>query len=165
MSFRIRQVEPTDEPVLQGAKWSYADSFEVVLDQPDDHPAEMWLRTALGQASGPERRLIQLVHRHLVRLRPDPEDPDDFLGWHQVVAEQDVAAVEADGDLLRAVLVARRHTPTRYTGSTYLFFHKPTAARLMWIAVRPIHTRVERQLLVGSARGLTKRDAEPVVRS
>ena len=44
---------------------------------------------------------------------------------------------------------------TLVTGSTYLFFHRPTAARLMWLFVRPVHLRVERQLLAGAARALT----------
>ena len=152
---RIRQVDPLAEPVLGGARWDYADTFEVVLDHRDDHAADQWLRTALDHAGEPVRRLIRLVHRAVVRFDLDRNDPDTFLGWHQLVSEHDVAAVEADGSLLRAVLVTRRHSPTRCTGSTYLFFHRPTAARLMWLFVRPVHLRVERQLLAGAARALT----------
>lgn len=165
MSFRIRRIDPIAEPALHGARWDYADTFEVVLDQPDDHPAEQWLRTALDQAGGPVRHLIGLVHRNVVRFNLDLDDPDNLLGWRQMVSEHDLGAIEADGSLLRAVLVARRHTPTRYTGSTYLFFHKPTAARLIWLFVRPLHLQMERQLLAGAARALTQSRAGVPARS
>jgi hypothetical protein len=155
MSARIRRIDPIDEPALGDARWDYADTFEVLLDHPDDHAAERWLRAALEHTDEPVRRLIRLVHRNVVRFDLDRNDADGFIGWHQVVSEHDVAAFEADGSLLRAVLVARRHTPTRCTGSTYLFFHKPTAARLMWLFVRPVHLLVERRLLAGAARALT----------
>jgi hypothetical protein len=100
-----------------------------------------------------------------VRFNLDLDDPDNLLGWHQIVSEHDFAAIEADGSLLRAVVVARRHTPTRCTGSTYLFFHKPTAARLMWLFVRPLHLQLERQLLAGAARALTQNHAVVSARS
>jgi hypothetical protein len=160
MSFRVRQIDPIAEPALRGEPWDYADSFDVLFDEPDDHPAEEWLRAAIEQAGEPMRRLIRLVHRGIVRFDFDEDAANGFIGWRQIVAEQDVAAIEADGSLLRAVLVARRHSPTRCTGSTYLFFHKPTASRLMWLVVRPIHVRVERHLLAGAARVLTKRHAK-----
>jgi hypothetical protein len=165
MSFRIRRIDPITEPALDGVRWDYADTFEVLLDQPDDHPAEQWVRAALEQSSGPVRHLIPLVHRNIVRFNLDLDDPDNLLGWHQIVSEHDSAAIEADGSLLRAVVVARRHTPTRCTGSTYLFFHKPTAARLMWLFVRPLHLQLERQLLAGAARALTQNHADVSTRS
>jgi hypothetical protein len=62
--------------------------------------------------------------------------------------------------LLSATLVARRHTPTRYTSSTYLVFHHARAARLMWRIVRPIHLRVEQYLLSRAARMLTQPKAD-----
>jgi hypothetical protein len=159
MTFRIRQVEPNPEPALGIAGWDYADSFELRFDRPDDHPPDLWLRTGLARAGAPVRRAITLVHRHVVRFDLDKTDRDGFLGWHQLVSEPDVAAVEADGTLIRAVIVARRPEPTRCTGSTYVFFHRPTAARLMWLVVRPIHLRVERRLLASAARALTGRTA------
>lgn len=155
MRFRIRQIDPIAEPALGGARWDYADTFEILLDHPDDHAAEQWLRTALDRAGEPVRRLVRLVHRNVVRFDLDGIDADTSIGWRQVVSQHDVAALEADGSLLRAVIVARRHTPTRCTGSTYLFFHKRTTARLMWLIVRPLHLQVERQLLASAARTLT----------
>jgi hypothetical protein len=162
MSFRIRQIDPVAEPALRGARWDYADSFEILLDRPDDHPAGDWLTAALAEAAEPMRQLIRLVHRHVVRFDIDPAADDGLIGWRQLVSEHDVAAITADGSLVRAVLVARRHTPTRCTGSTYLFFHKPTAARLMWLFVRPIHLVAERRLLAGAARALTGKRLTPV---
>lgn len=156
MSYRVNRVAPIEEPTFDGAQWQYADGFEILLDEPDEHVAEQWLRAAVGQLRGPLRALVPAVHRAVVRLDLDPADPDDLLGWHQTVAEPDVAAIEADGSLVRAVLVARRHSPTRLTGSTYLFFHKARPAQLMWLFVRPIHVQVERQLLAGAARTLTR---------
>ena len=156
MSFRISKIDPITEPALNGARWDYGDTLEILLDQPDDHPAEQWLRTALDQTSGPLRRAIRLVHHHVVQFDLDPDDPDNLLGWHQLVSDDEFAAIEADGSLLRAVLVARRHTPTRCTGSTYLFFHKPAAARLTWLFVRPLHLHLERRLLTGAARALAQ---------
>lgn len=155
MSFRISRCDPGAEPRLGIAGWDYADSFEVRLDSPDDHPADVWLRSAVAQAGAPVRRLIRLVHRRVVRFDLDATDRDGFLGWHQLVSEHEVAAVEADGTLIRAVIVARRHEPSRCTTSTYIFFHRPIAARLMWLAVRPIHLQVERRLVASAARTLT----------
>jgi hypothetical protein len=156
-SYRIRRIDPIDEPALRGARWDYAYSFEILLDHPDDNPAGAWLRGAIVEAGESKRRLIRLVHRHIVRFDMDRGDADGLIGWRQIVSEQDVAAIQADGSLLRAVLVARRHTPTRCTGSTYLFFHRPRAAGLMWLFVRPIHLEAERRLLAGAARAFTRR--------
>jgi hypothetical protein len=160
MGFRVEQVVPGAEPTLGIVGWDYADCFEVRLDSPDGHPANMWLRTAIAQAGAPVRRLIRLVHRHVVRFQLDPTDRDGFLGWNQLISTPDLAAVEANGTLIRAVIVARRHEPTRYTTSTYLFFHRRTAARLMWLTVRPVHTQVERRLVAMAARALTGEHAQ-----
>src|SRR3954467_9323362 len=78
MSFLVRHIDPGAEPRLGITGWDYADSFEVRLDSPDDHPADVWLRTALTQAGAPVRRLIQLIHRHVVRFDLDAADRDDF---------------------------------------------------------------------------------------
>ena len=83
MSFRIRRIDLITEPALDGVRWDYADTFEVLLDQPDDHPAEQWLRAALEQSSGPVRHLIPLVHRNIVRFNLDLDDPDNLLGWRR----------------------------------------------------------------------------------
>jgi hypothetical protein len=155
MSFQIRQVTPIVEPVLGDVRWQYADSFEITLDRPDDHPAEVWIRAALDGFGTPMRQIVRLVHRHLVRFDADASGDLGMPGWRDVLSEQDVAAVEADGPLLRAVIVARRHSPTRCTGSTYLFFHKPKAARVLWLFVRPVHLQAEKRLLIGAAKRLT----------
>lgn len=162
MSFRIGRVDPVVEPALGIDAWDYADAFEVVLDQPDHHLAEQWLRAGLAEAPKRITGLVRLILRHIVRFDLDGDDPTAFLGWRPLVSEHDVAAIEADGPLTRAVLVARRHSPTRCRTSTYLFFHNRVAARLMWMGVRPIHLRAERYLLAGAARTLIRDHSKAV---
>jgi hypothetical protein len=97
------------------------------------------------------------VLRTVVRMDLDPSADNPYLGWRPLVTSHDVAAVWADGPLVCAVVVARRHTPTRYTASTFLTFHAPLLGPAMWAVVRPVHLRVERHLLAAAARAVTER--------
>ena len=77
MSFRIRTIDPIAQAALNGAQWQYADTFEITLDEPDDHRADEWLQAALEHTSRSARVLVRLVHRHVVRfdLDDDPASP------------------------------------------------------------------------------------------
>jgi len=160
VNFQIRRIEPIAEPLLVDQAWDYADSFEVLLDQPDDHSAQEWIQAAVGRLGDRTRRLVMFVHRRIVRFDFGRDDENGLLGWSPLVTGHDVTAVQADGPIVRAVLVARRQGPARCTSSTYLFFHKQGQARLMWMLVRPLHLEVERRLLAGAASTICARTSE-----
>jgi hypothetical protein len=156
MTFRVRRIDPPDDAANGDARWDYADSFEIALDQPRDISAEQWLAAAIGQTPPAVRQLIRLIHRHVLRFDLDGSESSGPLGWTQCISTHDVVAMTVDGSLLRALLVTRRHTPTRGSVATYLYFHRPGAARRVWRFVQPIHLLVERRLVTRAARVITR---------
>jgi hypothetical protein len=162
-AFRVREVEVPAEPLLRGGRYDYADSFEVVLDHPDTHSAEEWVRTALHQAPDALATLIRLVHRHVIRFRLGPAfDDEHIIGWRVVVSSQDVMQMEASGPIVDAVIVARRKSPTVATLTTFLFYRRSAAAKLMLVAIRPVHKRAAYDLMRRAAMAFTAEVPAPV---
>ena len=154
MAFRVSRVPVAPEPLLGGARYDYADAFEVRLDRPDTHPAEVWLRTGLEESPAAVRRLILLVHRHVARFDLGPADADHVLGWHIAQSSQDVCHLQAGGPLLRAHIVARRTSPTTSTLTTFLLYER-RQMRLLWLVVGPLHRAIAPFLLRRAAAALT----------
>ena len=76
------------ETLVEGVGYDYADSFEIRLEYPDAHSAEQWARAAMEQAPPVLRRLIQVVHAHVLRLRlGQGSDANHILGWPIVIAK------------------------------------------------------------------------------
>jgi hypothetical protein len=149
-----RPVPP--EPLVAGIP-SYADSFELRVPQPEHHSAEEWVRTGLEQPL--LRRLIVLVHRHVLRFELGPQgDALHILGWRIVSSTADVLKLETGGPLMRAVIVARRTSPTTAIASTFVFYERPATAHL-WRLVGPLHRRVAPYLLKRAARTLLQETA------
>jgi hypothetical protein len=142
-----------DEPHARA--YDYADSFEVVLAEPDGHSAEEWARTALEQSHPLVRRLIRVVHARVLCFDLGPSDKQHILGWRIVSSDPDGLQLEAGGPLGRAVIVARRTSPTASAVSTYVFFTRQRA-RLIWAVVGPVHRRVAPYLLRRAARALVQ---------
>ena len=154
-SFRVSRCQVTPEPLLDGARPDYADSFEIRLRDPDSHPAEQWARVSLEQAAPVVRRIIQFVHAHVARFQlGPPADPDYVLGWQIVTSVPDVLHIETSGPLARAEIIARSVSPTRKTASTFLFYERPLT-QFLWFAIGPLHRRIAPYLLARAATSLT----------
>jgi hypothetical protein len=154
--FRVSRRPAEAEALLDGVAYDYADSFEVRLEHPDTHSAEQWARAALEDSPSAMRRLIVVVHVHVLRFRLGPDsDADHILGWPIVTAEREVVRVETAGPLLRGTIILRRTSPTRAAVTTCLFYQRP-AARLMWVAVGPLHRRVSSYLLRRAADSMAQ---------
>lgn len=154
-SFHVNRRPVAPEPLLEGVAYDYADAFEVQLGDPDSHPAEVWIRTALEQSPTAIRELIVFVHQHVLRFQLGPrQDADHILGWRIVSADPAALHIEASGPLLRAAIVARRTSPTSAAATSFLFFKRPVTG-VMWLAVGPIHRRIVPYLLTRAAAALT----------
>ena len=145
---------PVDEPML-GEGPDYADAFEVRVDEPDGRTPEEWARAGLEEAPVALRRLILVVHRHILRLRLDRRsDAHHVLAWPVTLSTADVVRLQACGPLIRGEIVGRRDDPTSLVLTTAVHLQRP-AARLVWRAVAPLHRRVTRYLLAYAAERAT----------
>ena len=152
--YLVRRVPVAAEPLVDGRRCSYADAFEVRLDQPDGHTAEQWMRAALEQAAPAVRRVIRFVHGRVAGFGLSPE-PDSLLGWHTLTSTRDVLHLATQGPGLRAEIVARRRSLTTATVSTFLFYEGRRAA-LLWRVIGPLHRRIAPYLLRRAAAHLTR---------
>jgi hypothetical protein len=150
---RVAVREPID------GRPDYADAFELRMAQPDGRSAEQWVRAGLEGAPAAVRRLILVVHRHVLRLSLGPVDAGDHvLGWRIASRADDVVRLEASGSLAEAVIVGRMDaTAIRLT--TALSYRRPALARGVWIVIGPLHRRIAPLLLERAAR-----EGAPVVR-
>jgi hypothetical protein len=138
--------------VLVGAEYDYADAFEIQLPEGETRSPEQMFRAALDDASWVQR-WVPVVHRQVIRFRLGPRSsPDHLLGWRIVSSDADVIHLEADGPLMRGVIVGRRTSRSTGVFTTFVFFRKRTAARMLWPIIGPLHRRVAPYLL---ERGVT----------
>jgi hypothetical protein len=151
---RARRVPvAAEDPLIGGDRYDYADAFEIRLPEPDARSAEQFVWCALEQASWLVRWTVPVVHRHVLRLRlAPPSSPDHLFGWKVLTRQPDVIHLEAVSPVLgRGVLVFRRVEPTSASMTTYLFYRRPTPARVVWTIVGPLHRRVAPYLLEHAA--------------
>lgn len=142
------------EQVPGGGRPEYADAFEIRLPGPDERTAEEWARAALEHAPPALRRTIVAVHRRVLGFPLDPRPAEDrVLGWRIVSSEADSIVLQAESGLLRGVIVGRRVDSARTLLTTFVFFVRRPAARLIWTVVAPLHRAVARYLLARAARG------------
>lgn len=153
----VRECAVADEPLIGGAPYDYADSFELMLDAPDDHLASEWMQAVLGEASPAVMALVAFVHRRIAGFRGRRDDGVGMPGWQVAAMQDDVVMLEASGSLLRAVIVARRVSPTRSTFTTFLFYRRKGAGRMWWF-IRPLHQRVARYLLTNGGAVMARRE-------
>ena len=141
---------PVDEPLI--ADPDYADAFEVRGSRPDARTAEQFARDAIEGAPWLVRWTIRIAHRYVLRFRLGPDSSDDHvLGWRVVTREPDLIRLEAQAPLLRGALVLQRVDPTCTRLTTSLFHVRPTAARIVWALVGPVHRRIAPYLLARAA--------------
>lgn len=146
-------MEPPHEAVEPEEQADYSDRFELSVARPDDRSAEEWARAALEGMPAALRGLVLFAHRRLLRFSLGPLDAaDHVLGWRVVISRHDLIRLEADGTLVRGVLVARRTSPTTSVLRTFVFFRRGRLSRVTWTLVGPIHRRVAPYLLARAAR-------------
>jgi hypothetical protein len=142
-----------DEPLIGPGRYHYADAFEIRLHERDPRSAEEFARCALEQAPWLVRGVVLIAQRSVLRVKLGPRSaPDHVFGWKIVMSERDVIKLEAISPLLgEAVLVARRPDATTAIVTTYIFYARPTAARVLWTIVGPLHRWVARYMLEHAA--------------
>lgn len=141
----------THEPRIGGARYDYADAFEIQLDQADGRLPAQLFRAAFERARW-VRWMVPIVHRYLLRFRlGTSSQPDHVLGWRIASSEADLIHLEADGPLMRGVIVARRARPTRLVLTTFVYYRRRALARIVWTVVGPLHRRVAPYLLERAA--------------
>jgi len=137
---------PPDEPLIGRADFDYADSFEIALRQPDLRSPEQLFRVALTQARW-VRMLVPVVHRYVLGFRLGPmSSPSHVLGWKIMVSKADVVQLEAVSPLARGLIVGRK-AGTTAVFTTYLFYKRPAAARIILAVISPVHRAVAPYLM------------------
>jgi hypothetical protein len=152
---------PPPAPRPAEPRADYADAFEIVIPESDVRGAEQAFRDGLAAEAGVLGRLVLRVHRHVLRFRLGPfASSDHAIGWRIVRSDHDEVVLTTDGPLMRGQLTLRR-VDARATLVTELFFHRKTAARIVWAVVGPLHRALAPAVMEHSARKGVRR---PVVR-
>src|ERR1700738_1190433 len=117
------------ELLLDDVRPDYADAFEIAVPDGDTRTAEQAFRDALGATPGAFGSLVLWAHRHVLLFRLGPfAAPGYAFGWKILHAEQDVLALQADGPLMRGIMMLRRIDRTAVL-TTYLWFHRHRTGR------------------------------------
>ena len=127
--------------------------------------AEEWVRCGLEESPWALRRLVRVVHAHVLRFRLGPHSsPDHVLGSSVLTSEPDVVQLEAISPIGRGVIVGRRPDATSTTLTTFTFMTRPRTIRAIWTVLRPVHRRVAPYLLQRAA-GLAQTSTVPPLAS
>ena len=143
--------EVAAEPLV-GVGYDYADAFEIELAELEARSPEQLFRAALDNASWVQR-WVPIVHRHLLRFRLGPHPSSEhILGWRIVNSGGDVIQLQADGPLIRGVIVGRRMGRSAVF-TTFVFYVRRLPARVIWAVTGPLHRRIAPYLLERGAHG------------
>lgn len=162
---RRRAVEP--DPLVEGLP-DYADAFEVTLAPGDSRSAEDFARDSLTGAPAVVYWTIFVAHRFVLRFELAPRrSPAHVIGWDITHSEPDAVRLEADGPIVRAVIIGRRPDPSRSVATTSVFFKNRPVARALMPLVAPVHRAVAKLLLEraaglpGAARAAERERPQP----
>ncbi len=145
---KARRRPPEDEPlVAQLGDYDYADSFEIRLGEPDDRPAEEWMRSAIGGAPTAIKATVGIAWRYLLRFELHAHEPGHLFGMPIVESTPDLAYMRGDSPLLVGHLIGRRLEPTLITLTTALTYKQPRLAAPVWATAGPAHRRIAPYLL------------------
>jgi hypothetical protein len=149
-----------DDSAIGRRDYDYADAFEIELAEGDQRTPEQLFRAALEGA--PPVPLIPIVHKHVLRFHLGPlTSPDHMFGWRIVTSEPDVIRLEAEGPLIRGVIVGRRISASTAALTTFVFYVRPIAARVIWALVGPMHRRAAPYLLERAAATARQAGSSP----
>ena len=151
-AYRTRRVDVPPEPLV--GEYDYADAFQLVLDRPDAHTAEKWVRQGLEGSPAPVRGLIRFVHARVIRFELQ-DGPGTVLGWRVLQSEPDVFHLRTEGPLACADIVARRTSPTTAGFGTFLSY-RHSAAPVLWRVIGPLHRAIAPYLLRRAASSLCR---------
>ena len=144
---KVRRLPEVDDSAFGDAAFDYADAFEVRAITPDERTMESLARAALEDVPLALRVVILAAHRFVLRFRLGPlSSVAHVLGWRIVTSAPDCVVLEADGPLIRGVMVGRRSGPSVTVLETFVFYHQP-AARPVWTVVGVLHRRIAPILL------------------
>ena len=119
----IRRMFDLQDPALGGAHFDYADCFEMSADTPEERSMESLARAALQGGPLALRVAILVAHRLVLRFRLGPlSSADHVLGWRIVTSAPDHVVLEADGPLMRGVLVGRKTGPRVTVLRTFVMY-------------------------------------------
>jgi hypothetical protein len=141
---RARRRDVAPDPDVD---YDYADAFEIELADADRRTPEQLFRAALERArSAPP--LIPLVHKHVLRFHLGPlTSPDHLFGWRIVASEPDLIRLEAQGPLMRGIIIGRRVFPSTAVLTTYVIYVQRMRGRVIWALVGPLHRMIAPYLL------------------
>ena len=143
----VRRVFDVQDPALDGDQFDYADCFEVRAAAPEERTPEAFARAALEGTPPAIRGVILAAHTLVLRFRLGPlYSEDHVLGWRIVTSSSDLVVLEADGPLMRGVMVGRKTGPGVTVLRTFVFFRRP-AAPMVWRVVGVLHRRIAPYLL------------------
>lgn len=150
---RARRVAvPSEEPLLAGSRYDYADAFEIDRSGADARTAEEFTRDALEQAPAVVRETVRFAWGALLRFRLGPHPSSDHvLGMPIRSSEPDALHLGANGPLLSAAIVTRRTPASRVRVATYISYVRPRPARVVWAGVGLLHRRLAGVLLAHAA--------------
>ena len=149
----IRRMFDLQDPALGGADFDYADCFEMRAAAPEERSMESLARAALEDVPLVLRGVILVAHRFILRFRLGPlSSAEHVLGWRIVTSAPDHVVLEADGPLIRGVMVGRNTGPSVTVLRTFVMYRQP-AARHVWSVVGVLHRRVAPYLLRRAAAG------------
>jgi len=144
-------VDELHDPAVGDVDFDYVDGFEVKVARPDERSMESLARAALEDVPLALRGVILVAHRVVLRFHLGSlASADHVLGWRIVTSAPDHVVLEADGPLLRGVMVGRQTGPQVTVLRTFVLFRRP-AARYVWSVVGVLHRRIAPYLLKRAA--------------
>jgi hypothetical protein len=149
---RARRVDPTAVPTAADiAGGDYVSAFQVRGIGVDAQSAEEWARSVFEGAPWAARRFLVLGWTMVLRLRLGPRDsPAHVLGWEIGANTKQTITLRVRSPLVTAhkVLDVRGDQLTVTTFVRY----ESRRARLIWLAIAPVHHRVEPWLITRAGR-------------
>lgn len=152
---RARRIAPAAVLDPQdGRAPDYATSFAVDLAHGDTRSAEGWVRSILEGAPVFLRWFVQFGWKFVLRLRLSPRGVGGTVaGWTIRRTTPDSIMLEVESSLIVARKVLRMEADHRLTLTTYVWYER-RRGRLLWLAIAPVHHRVEPLLLtIAASRG------------
>jgi hypothetical protein len=135
------------EGLVGSTAFDYADAFEIGLPDAVAGSPEELFRAALDDVPW-VRRWVPIVHRHVLRFRLGPlESPVHILGWRIQSSHAYDVYLEADGPLIRGIIVGRKVNPATVVFTTFVTYVNRAPARLAWALVGPLHRKIAPYLL------------------
>lgn len=124
--------------------YDYADAFAADLPAPDPNPPETWMRLGLAAVPG-------VVDWIVARLGFRSAGGDPLNDWEARAADPQVLHLATALPMMHVELIGRNLSPTRRTLTTVVSYTRPRLGPLVMTLIGPVHRRLARRLVAGSA--------------